>query len=124
MARFCESVESGHNAQDITGKIRQLLGSDAPPSRLDSQAKYGVVARGEADLYLRMPTKSTYNEKIWDHAGGVLIVEEAGGRVTDMHGTPLDFTQGSELTKNRGVVVTNGLLHGEVLAAISTALNG
>ena len=124
MARFCESVESGHNAQDMTGRIRQILGSDAPPSRLDSQAKYGVVARGEADLYLRMPTKATYSEKIWDHAGGVLIVEEAGGRVTDMHGAPLDFTQGSELTKNRGVVVTNGLLHGEVLAAISTALNG
>ncbi len=123
MARFCESVESGHNAQDMTGKIRQLLGSDAPPSRLDSQAKYGVVARGEADLYLRMPTKSTYNEKIWDHAGGVLIVEEAGGRVTDMHGATLDFTQGTELKKNRGVVVTNGLLHGEVLAAISTALH-
>ena len=122
MARFCESVESGHNAQDTTGKIRQLLGSQAPPSRLDSQAKYGVVARGDADLYLRMPTKSTYSEKIWDHAGGVLIVEEAGGRVTDMHGAPLDFTQGSELTKNRGVVVTNGLLHGEVLAAISKAL--
>lgn len=123
MARFCESVESGHNAQDTTGKIRQILGSDAPPSRLDSQAKYGVVARGEADLYLRMPTKSTYHEKIWDHAGGVLIVEEAGGRVTDMHGAELDFTQGSELTRNRGVVVTNGLLHGEVLAAISTALS-
>lgn len=121
MARFCESVESGHNAQDVTSKIRQILGSDATPSRLDSQAKYGVVARGEADLYLRMPTKATYNEKIWDHAGGVLIVEEAGGRVTDMYGGKLDFTQGSELTKNRGVVATNGLLHGEVLAAISTA---
>lgn len=121
MARFCESVESGHNAQDVTSKIRQILGSDATPSRLDSQAKYGVVARGEADLYLRMPTKATYNEKIWDHAGGVLIVEEAGGRVTDMYGATLDFTQGSELKKNRGVVVTNGLLHGEVLAAISTA---
>ncbi|MFO1005806.1 MAG: 3'(2'),5'-bisphosphate nucleotidase [Planctomycetaceae bacterium] len=123
LARFCESVESGHNAQDVTGKIRELLGSNATPSRLDSQAKYGVVARGDADLYLRMPTKATYSEKIWDHAGGVLIVEEAGGRVTDMHGAPLDFTQGSELKKNRGVVVTNGLLHGEVLAAIATAMN-
>ncbi len=124
MARFCESVESGHNAQDVTGKIRQILRSEAPPSRLDSQAKYGVVARGEADLYLRMPTKATYHEKIWDHAGGVLVVEEAGGRVTDMYGGTLDFSQGRELTKNRGVVVTNGLLHGEVLAAVSEALAG
>lgn len=123
MARFCESVETGHNSQDTTGKIRQLLGSEATPRRLDSQAKYGVVARGEADLYLRMPTKSSYHEKIWDHAGGVLIVEEAGGRVTDMYGAELDFTQGAELTRNRGVVVTNGLLHGEVLAAISSAIN-
>ncbi|RLS56334.1 MAG: 3'(2'),5'-bisphosphate nucleotidase [Planctomycetota bacterium] len=124
MARFCESVESGHNAQDVTGKIRQILRSEAPPRRLDSQAKYGVVARGEADLYLRMPTKATYQEKIWDHAGGVLIVEEAGGRVTDMHGGKLDFSVGRELTRNRGVVVTNGLLHGEVLAAIREATHG
>ena len=74
--------------------------------RLDSQAKYAVVARGEAEAYLRLPTRADYREKIWDHAAGVLIVEEAGGTVTDITGRPLEFTHGRDLAANRGVIVT------------------
>ena len=85
---------------------------------MDSQAKYGVVARGEAEIYLRMPTRADYREKIWDHAAGALIVEEAGGTVTDIRGRPLEFHHGRELTANRGVIVTNGRLHARVLKAL------
>jgi 3'(2'), 5'-bisphosphate nucleotidase len=118
-ARFCESVESGHSAHDRSARIAELLGLTADPVRLDSQAKYGVVARGEADAYLRLPTKPGYREKIWDHAGGVLVVEEAGGRVTDVDGKPLEFTHGRELSANRGVIVTNGLIHDALLDAVA-----
>ena len=116
--RLCESVESGHSAHDRSAVISSSLGIQREPVRLDSQAKYAVVARGEGDLYLRLPTRADYREKIWDHAGGVLVVEEAGGRVSDIDGKPLDFTQGRELSANRGVVVTNGKLHDDVLTAI------
>lgn len=116
--RLCESVESGHSAHDRSAAIAASLGIVKPPVRLDSQAKYAVVARGEGDVYLRLPTKKDYREKIWDHAGGVLVVEEAGGRVTDIDGKPLEFTHGRELSANRGVVVTNGRLHDDVLRAI------
>jgi len=117
-ARLCESVESGHSSHDHSAQVAQLLGITSEPARLDSQAKYGVVARGEADIYLRLPTKADYFEKIWDHAGGVLVVEEAGGKVTDVGGKPLNFTLGRELRENRGVIVTNGPLHEPVLAAL------
>ena len=116
--RLCESVESGHSAHDRSAMISASLGIVKQPVRLDSQAKYAVVARGEGDVYLRLPTKKDYREKIWDHAGGVLVVEEAGGKVTDIDGKPLEFTHGRELTANRGVVVTNGRLHDDVLQAI------
>jgi 3'(2'), 5'-bisphosphate nucleotidase len=116
--RLCESVESGHSAHDRSAMISAALGIKQEPVRLDSQAKYAVVARGEGDLYLRLPTRADYREKIWDHAGGVLVVEEAGGRVTDIDGKPLEFTHGRELSANRGVVVTNGKLHDDVLKAI------
>ena len=96
-------------------------GSRPPPLRMDSQAKYAVVARGEADIYLRLPTRADYREKIWDHAAGALIVAEAGGVVTDIHGRPLEFHHGRELTANRGVIVTNGRLHDRVLEAIRGA---
>ena len=116
-ARFCESVESGHTSQSQSQKMAELLGITEPPIRLDSQAKYATVARGEAEIYLRLPTRKGYREKIWDHAGGVLLVEEAGGKVTDVEGRKLEFTHGDELKANRGVIVTNGLLHDEVLEA-------
>lgn len=116
--RFCESVESGHSAHDHSAQVAATLGIQQAPVRLDSQAKYAVVARGEAEVYLRLPTRADYNEKIWDHAGGVLVVEEAGGRVTDVAGRPLEFNHGRELTANRGVIVTNGSLHDRVLDAL------
>jgi len=82
------------------------------------QAKYATVADGRAEIYLRLPTRKDYVEKIWDHAGGVLVVEEAGGTVTDVDGKPLDFTHGRGLHANRGVIVTNGRLHNAVLEAV------
>ncbi|MGB7415640.1 MAG: inositol monophosphatase family protein, partial [Thermosynechococcaceae cyanobacterium] len=85
---------------------------------------YGAVASGSAALYLRLPSPKSpdYREKIWDHAAGTIVVEEAGGRVTDMHGKPLDFSQGAKLVDNRGVIVSNGLIHDQVLAALQQAV--
>jgi 3'(2'), 5'-bisphosphate nucleotidase len=119
-ARFCESVESGHSAHGESAAVAARLGITTAPLRLDSQAKYAVVAGGQADVYLRLPTRADYREKIWDHAAGVLIVEEAGGMVTDISGRPLEFTHGRELAANRGVIVTNGRLHGRVQSALGT----
>lgn len=117
-ARFCESVESGHSAHGEADAVGARLGITAPPLRMDSQAKYAVVARGETEIYLRLPTRADYREKIWDHAAGVLIVAEAGGIVSDVDGLALDFTRGSELAANRGVIVANGPLHPRVVAAV------
>lgn len=120
-AVFCESFESGHSAHSVSARITQSLGATATPRRLDSQAKYAVVAAGDADVYLRLPTKKGYEEKIWDHAAGVLLVQEAGGRVTDVNGRDLDFSRGRTLAANEGIVATNGLLHDAVLAAVAAA---
>lgn len=116
--RFCESVESGHSAHGASAEIAEKLQVTAAPIRLDSQAKYAVVARGEADVYLRLPTKADYHEMIWDHAGGVIVVEEAGGKVTDVAGRPLEFTHGRTLKNNRGVVVSNGKLHDAIIDTV------
>ena len=117
-ARFCESVESGHSAHGWSEKIAKQLSITNEPYRIDSQCKYLAVARGDADLYLRLPTRKGYQEKIWDHAGGVQVVREAGGRVTDIHGQALDFRQGATLANNQGVVVTNAQFHDDVIQAV------
>jgi len=117
-SRFCESVESGHSSHGHSQQIVEKLGITREPRRLDSQAKYAVVAQGEADIYMRLPTRPGYREKIWDHAAGVLLVEEAGGEVTDIHGNPLQFDQGYELANNQGVIATNGQCHSLLIQAL------
>jgi len=117
-ARFCESVEAAHSNQEEAARIAARLGIRRPPLRMDSQCKYAAVARGDAEIYLRLPTSSAYREKIWDHAAGALLVEEAGGRVSDARGRRLDFRQGRHLQHNHGVVATCGALHEQVLRAI------
>jgi 3'(2'), 5'-bisphosphate nucleotidase len=118
--RFVESVEVAHGNQAQQDAVAKAVGISAPPLRMDSQAKYAVVACGQAGLYLRLPSPKTpdYREKIWDHAAGAIIVEEAGGKVTDMHGQPLNFTLDYQLVANQGVVVSNGSCHEAVLAAL------
>lgn len=116
--RFCESVESAHTSHSTAGRIAGIMGIRAAPIRLDSQAKYNVVAAGEAEVYMRLPSDRHYVENIWDHAAGVLLVEEAGGAVTDIHGKQLDFGLGYQLKGNRGIVASNGLVHESVLSAI------
>lgn len=116
--RFCESVEAAHSAHGDSARIAERLAIAAEPARLDSQAKYAVVARGEAEAYLRLPRDNKYREKIWDHGAGVLCVTEAGGRVTDVPGADLNFSLGYRLEENLGVIVSNGPLHDGLLRAI------
>jgi 3'(2'), 5'-bisphosphate nucleotidase len=118
--RLIESIEAAHGNLNQQRTIAEATGLIATPIQMDSQAKYGVVARGEASLYLRLPRSQTpnYQENIWDHAAGAIVVEEAGGKVTDMYGKPLDFTAGTKLSNNRGIVASNGAIHATVLAAI------
>ena len=113
----CESVEAAHAAHSEQARIARLLGIERDPVRIDSQCKYAIVARGEASIYLRFPRRRDYREKVWDHAAGSLVVEEAGGRVTDLDGRPLDFASGRLLGPHHGIVATNGRIHYRVLEA-------
>jgi len=121
-ATFCESVESGHSNQSDSAQIAQKLDITNPSVRMDSQAKYGSIARGAGDIYLRLPTSKTYQEKIWDHAAGDLIVREAGGQVTDTTGNRLDFSVGRTLASNKGVVAAPAAVHGQVIKVVQEVL--
>lgn len=113
----CESVDPGHSDHSATAAIVGRIGEAGPPARLDSQCKYAVVARGQAHLYLRLPTRRGYVERIWDHASGDVIAREAGCVVTDIKGNRLDFSHGRGLERNRGIVVAPASLHPRVIRA-------
>jgi 3'(2'), 5'-bisphosphate nucleotidase len=122
-ATFCESVEAGHSSHGDQHAIATKLGISKPSVRMDSQAKYGSVARGAGDIYLRLPVSATYQEKIWDHAAGDLIVREAGGQVTDSLGKRLDFSIGRTLSANKGVVAAPAAIHASVLEVVKEVLS-
>ncbi|NJL58088.1 hypothetical protein HC928_25460 [bacterium] len=104
------------------GKVYTDAGIHKPTvKRVDGQDKYAMIAMGDADLYLRVSPQMDYKEKIWDHAAGVALITAAGGKVTDMHGNPLDFTAGNKLSNNTFVVVSNGREHDHIITALKAA---
>lgn len=59
-------------SKPVSLRFKQKLGIKALPVRMDSQAKYAAVSRGDAEIYLRF-TLNGYRECIWDHAAGSII---------------------------------------------------
>lgn len=121
-AVLCESVEAGHSSKGDNADIAAKLGITGKPVQMDSQAKYGSVARGAGDVYLRLPVRKDYVEKIWDHAAGDLLVREAGGQVTDVEGKRLDFSQGRTLKENKGIIAAPKDVHAKVIEAVGAVL--
>ncbi|CAG98889.1 3'(2'),5'-bisphosphate nucleotidase [Kluyveromyces lactis] len=112
-----EGVEKGHSSHDEQAIIKKDLGI-TKSQHLDSQVKYCLLALGLGDLYLRLPIKMSYAEKIWDHAAGNVILEEAGGIHTDaLEDQRLDFGKGRTL-QTKGVIASCGpqSLHSRVVS--------
>lgn len=118
--RFSESVERGHSDHELSGRVAQILGVTMPPVRMDSMAKYGCMARGEFSVFLRFPREG-YVENVWDSAPAAIVVEEAGGKVTDGKGNELNFGNGRCLDNEDGIIATNGVLHDKVVQAVQKA---
>lgn len=105
-AKFCLGVERAFSdpkgtvlkiAQTINGPDSLTTDSDGLQDiknsmRMDGQGKYGILARGDAEYFLRLP-KEGYVDWVWDVAAGYLILKEAGGTMTDVHGQPIDFSE-------------------------------
>jgi len=121
-ARLLRSYESGHTNVSQIDYFASALEVTAKPVRMDSQAKYAVLATGHGEYYLRLLSSKQpdYREKIWDQAAGSLLVEEAGGKVTDLHGNKLDFSAGRTLANNRGILASNQHLHPQAVKALSS----
>ncbi|MFO0962684.1 MAG: inositol monophosphatase family protein [Phycisphaerales bacterium] len=109
------------------GRVEPVLRALVPAlvdSRMDSQCKYALAARGDADLVVRMPRGDGQVECIWDHAPGVLLVTEAGGIATDVRGAPLDFGRGETLDANAGVLCAAAGLHERIVEALAPLVAG
>lgn len=117
--RFMESVEAKHSNHVLSAAVATEIGLELPSLRIDSQAKYGVLSRGDSSIFMRYPPDS-YREKIWDHVAGVMVLQEAGGVVSDAAGNKLDFSQGRHLPYlNGGLIAATPSMHRLIIAALA-----
>lgn len=123
-ATFCEPVEKANSSHSFTAGLAHSVGLRNQPLRVYSMVKYAAIARGHAEVFMKF-ARAGYKEKIWDHAAGVVIIQEAGGVVTDAGGRPLDFSRGTYLEGlDRGVIACSGAkLHEKIIRAVDASWN-
>jgi myo-inositol-1(or 4)-monophosphatase len=93
--------------EELVGLFAAFLSRSRAVRRLGSAAlDIGYVAAGRMDGFWEQGLNA------WDIAAGVLLVEEAGGRVTDLDGGPFDLGSGR-------IIATNGRIHDELQAVIA-----
>lgn len=100
-ALFCYESPSWFHKNGMTSVFDDLNRSTALQRGLCDAYGHMLVASGRAEVVVE-PQLS-----VWDVAATSLVVNEAGGRFSDLRGTPS--------IRSGNAVVTNGLLHDEVL---------
>jgi 3'(2'), 5'-bisphosphate nucleotidase len=87
---------------------------------MDSQAKYLMLASGQAELYLRSASPEFGVGYPWDHCAGQVILEEAGGKVSTWRGIPIPYPQKADqpITGLDGLAASNGQCHDEVVSLL------
>nr|AFK34186.1 unknown [Lotus japonicus] len=122
LATFCETFENANSNHSFTEGLAHSVGLSDQPLRVHSMVKYAAIACGDAEVFMKF-ARAGQKEKIWDHAAGVIIIQEAGGMVTDAGGDPLDFTNGSCLEGlDRGIVACAGAtLHEKIIDSVDAS---
>ena len=79
--------------------------------------KVGLLAEKRADLYIHLSPRT----KLWDTCAPQIILEEAGGRMTDLFGEEFRYDI-EDLQNHGGIVATNGKVHDEVIKRLKPLL--
>jgi 3'(2'), 5'-bisphosphate nucleotidase len=78
--------------------------------------KVGLIAQGACDLYL-----STAVFKEWDVCAPQVLLEEAGGLLTNLCGEPLVYNK-ANVTEQGGLIGSNGLAHAQIVEVLAPLL--
>ncbi len=103
-------ASASHRSADID-QVKQTLGISDEMNVGSVGVKLSLIAMGVRDLYISPATKT----KIWDTCAPEAILTAAGGRLSDLFGTAIDY---AELRHSRGLVASNGHVHDEVVGKL------
>jgi 3'(2'), 5'-bisphosphate nucleotidase len=112
--RGCRLVSSASHRMATIDQVRAVLGIDDEIVLGSVGLKLGLIARAERDLYVNPEGFC----KLWDSCAPSVILAEAGGRLTDLHGRQLDYRR-AEVRHLDGLLASNGLIHDAVVAALA-----
>ncbi|KAL4803960.1 hypothetical protein BDV18DRAFT_143574 [Aspergillus unguis] len=118
--RFVDCKAATSSNFELHARLAESLGAPWPP-RTDlwsAQLRYIAIAVGGCNVLIKIPRNSSYRSKMWDHVGGMLIVEELGVTVSDLAGKPVDLTLGRSLDGCEGMIIAPTSIHGRLVEAV------
>lgn len=99
------------------GRIIEHLGLTQIIKRGSVGLKVGLIAEQTCDIYIH-PSPRT---KIWDTCAPQIILEEAGGTLTDIFGNKMRYNR-RELQNHNGILATNGIAHANAATRLKPLL--
>ncbi|KAJ4365226.1 hypothetical protein N0V83_008844 [Neocucurbitaria cava] len=105
--------------------VAESLGAKWPGTVIwAQQVKHVALALGSTDVMVRIPKTVDRFTCVWDHAGGHILFQEAGGMISDFNGEQIDFGQGRHIKgeRNWGMIATMPDVFEEVGHAVKEVL--
>ncbi|PYS97956.1 MAG: 3'(2'),5'-bisphosphate nucleotidase CysQ [Acidobacteria bacterium] len=111
------AVSRNHRSPKIS-RIISEFGLKSEIQRGSVGLKVGLVAEALCDLYIHLSPRT----KFWDTCGPQVILEEAGGKLTDLFGERIRYGI-ADVQNYGGIVAANGAAHANVIERLKPLLN-
>lgn len=98
-------------------KVVQRFGFREEVQRGSVGIKIGLLIEQQCDVYIHLSPRT----KQWDTCAPQLILTEAGGRMTDLFGDPLNYNVPDVQNRN-GLVASNGASHDQIIEMLAPLL--
>ena len=115
-SRMVIAVSRSHDSPDAK-RIRERLKIEKIIRSGSAGLKAGMICEGKAHLYFHLGAGTNQ----WDTCAPQAILQEAGGRMTDIAGNPLIYNT-SERRNLHGIIASNAIIHERVLEAARAVL--
>jgi len=116
LARMRLAESRSHRSPRMESVVR-ALGVHAEVRSHSVGIKVGLLVEQQADLYIHLSPKT----KQWDTCAPEAVLAEAGGRMTDLWGEPLQYNTPDVLNRN-GILASNGATHAQVVERLRPLL--
>ncbi len=111
------AVSRNHLSKKM-GRVSEDLNIGNIINRGSVGLKIGLIARQTADLYIHFSPRT----KFWDSCAPQIILEEAGGKMTDLFGAPLHYDL-HDVQNHNGILASNGAAHDLTVEKLGKILN-